>query len=161
METDFYAHSLENRPPSEWHKLEDHLTRTAKLAADFAAAFNAQAWAEIAGKWHDLGKYSKEFQIYLCSQNGINAHIEDVPGRVDHSTAGAQHSIKEIKLLGHIPAYCIAGHHSGLLDARAIGASQEGRLSKNVPQIPTGIPMLEICPASTQKPARGSSQMSV
>jgi CRISPR-associated endonuclease/helicase Cas3 len=133
MKDDFYAHSLLNRPPSDWHKLEDHLVQTAVLAAQFALAFGAADWAHIAGKWHDLGKYSKEFQKYLLSQNGFEAHIEGIPGRVDHSTAGAHHAIEQMRLLGHILAYCLAGHHSGLLDARAVGASQEDRLGKKIP----------------------------
>ena len=133
MKSDFYAHSLLNRPPSDWHKLEDHLVQTAELAAQFASAFGAAEWAYIAGKWHDLGKYSKEFQKYLRSQNGFEAHIEGIPGRVDHSTAGAHHAIEQMRLLGHIIAYCLAGHHSGLLDARAVGASQEDRLGKKIP----------------------------
>jgi CRISPR-associated endonuclease/helicase Cas3 len=133
MLNDFYAHSLLNRPQSDWQRLEDHLNYTAELAAEFASAFGAAEWAFIAGKWHDLGKYSKEFQKYLRSQNGIDAHIEDAPGRVDHSTAGAHHAIEQIKMLGHLLAYCLAGHHSGLLDARAIGSSQEDRLKKKIP----------------------------
>lgn len=133
MENYFYAHSLLDRPESEWHTLEDHLIHTAELAADFASGFGAADWAYIAGKWHDLGKYSKEFQQYLRSQNGFDAHIEGVLGRVDHSTAGAQHAIESSRLLGHLLAYCLAGHHSGLLDARAVGASQEDRLGKKIP----------------------------
>jgi CRISPR-associated endonuclease/helicase Cas3 len=132
MKNDFYAHSLPNRPQSDWHGLADHLVRTAELASQFASAFGAADWAHIAGKWHDLGKYSKEFQNYLCSQNGFDAHIEGIPGRVDHSTAGAHHAIEQMRLLGHILAYCLAGHHSGLLDARAVGASQEDRLGKKI-----------------------------
>jgi CRISPR-associated endonuclease/helicase Cas3 len=86
----FYAHSLQNEPPSKWHKLEDHLIQTSNLASDFASVFGAAEWASLAGILHDLGKYSKEFQKYLLSQNGNDAHIEDAPGRVDHSSAGAQ-----------------------------------------------------------------------
>ncbi|MBL4701183.1 MAG: DEAD/DEAH box helicase family protein [Phycisphaeraceae bacterium] len=42
-------------------------------------------------------------------------------GKIDHSSAGAQHAIKmldgPLKPLGRIAAYCIAGHHGGLADA--------------------------------------------
>lgn len=32
----FYAHSLENKPQSEWQMLDVHLTEVANLAAKFA-----------------------------------------------------------------------------------------------------------------------------
>ncbi len=34
------------RPREEWHRLEDHLSETARLAGSFAAGFGA------AGLWH-------------------------------------------------------------------------------------------------------------
>ena len=37
----------------------------------------------------------------------------EVTGKVDHSTAGAQHAAGLGKL-GRLLAYCIAGHHAGL-----------------------------------------------
>jgi CRISPR-associated endonuclease/helicase Cas3 len=52
----------------------------------------------------------------LCRANGIEAHLEQLPGRVDHSTAGAQHAMNVAGPLGALLAYCIAGHHAGLPD---------------------------------------------
>jgi CRISPR-associated endonuclease/helicase Cas3 len=79
-----------------------------------------------------LGKYSKEFQAYLRSVGGpSDSHIEDVSassGRVDHSTAGAQHSGKQ-QPFGPLLAYVIAGHHAGLPD----GVELRERLKKNIP----------------------------
>lgn len=37
------------------HRLEEHLSKVAKRAADYAAAFQSDQWAELAGRWHDLG----------------------------------------------------------------------------------------------------------
>ncbi len=54
----FYAHSLNGRPVEDWHRLEEHLFGTAKLAAKFAAEFGCGEWGYLAGLWHDLGKYS-------------------------------------------------------------------------------------------------------
>jgi CRISPR-associated endonuclease/helicase Cas3 len=128
----YYAHSLPGRPDSEWQPLAEHLRNVSKLAGDFAAAFGAREWGELAGLWHDLGKYSTEFQAYLRA--GAETCSETLPGRVDHSTAGAQYAIQAVPLLGHLAAYCIAGHHSGLLDGRAaVGANQVNRLAKEVP----------------------------
>ena len=53
-------------------------------------------------------------------------------GRTDHSTAGAQHAAAHIDVLGHLLAYSIAGHHSGLLDGRGPGSCLEARLTKAV-----------------------------
>ena len=118
----------------EWkfHELSEHLSETARLARDFASAFGGGDWAYLAGLWHDIGKYSAEFQAYLRRENGLEGHIENVPGRVDHSTAGAQHAVRELNLLGHLLAYIIAGHHSGLLDGRSESACQEDRLKKRI-----------------------------
>lgn len=113
------------------HHLEDHLRGVAALAESFAAAFGAGDWAKLAGLWHDLGKYQKAFQNYICSASGYDAHIEPSPekpnyseaarGKVDHSTAGALHAVERTlepgkKAIGRILAYLIAGHHAGLPD---------------------------------------------
>lgn len=97
------------------HLLDDHLRGVARIAADFAANFESGDWANIAGIWHDLGKYSTEFQQYIRSVTGYDAHIE-APGRVDHSTAGAIHAMRQFGAHGRILAYLIAGHHAGLAD---------------------------------------------
>jgi len=97
------------------HLLDDHLRDVAQISADFAANFESRDWAHIAGLWHDLGKYSTEFQCYIRSVTGYDAHIE-APGRVDHSTAGAIHAMRQFGTHGRILAYLIAGHHAGLAD---------------------------------------------
>lgn len=82
--------------------IEEHLTSTAALAGNFAAAFGAQAEAAYTALLHDIGKYSVGFQQRL--QGGPP---------VDHSTAGAKAAIQD----GNIPAaLAIAGHHSGIPD---------------------------------------------
>lgn len=140
MPANFYAHSLAGQPPEKWEPLEDHLRAVAALARDFAAKFGAADWGELVGLWHDVGKFSREFQAYLHRENGIEAHLEleDYAGRVDHSTAGAQLAVKGAGAAGRILAYCIAGHHAGLPDAVA-DAGKSGldhRLAATVPAIP-------------------------
>jgi len=76
MSREYYAHSFEGKPPEEWHRLEDHLKEVAKMARSFADVFGAGEWGYLAGLWHDLGKYSQEFQKRLLDAQDANAHIE-------------------------------------------------------------------------------------
>jgi len=136
-----YAHSLEGEGQDEWEPLEAHLRLVAEGdggfpgAEGFAGAFGAGQWGQVLGWWHDLGKYSADFQDYLNSSNGLEAHLE-TPDRVDHSTAGAQHANNLCGgSTGRILAYCLAGHHVGLPDATATGGGTSGlndRLEKKI-----------------------------
>ena len=137
-ERNYYAHSLEGLPPIRWELLEEHLQDVAKLAEQFAAKFNAGAWGRQLGLWHDIGKYSEEFQDYLLTQNGYEAHLETRRDRVDHSSAGAQLACKynqQGREQFFILAYCLAGHHAGLADACDGKSSLECRLEKCIPRI--------------------------
>jgi CRISPR-associated endonuclease/helicase Cas3 len=130
----YYAHSLPGRPPEEWQPLEEHLKNVAELAKSFAESFGAGDWAYLAGLWHDLGKYSDEFQKMLFEANDLDAHIETRPGKPDHSTAGAQYASNWHKDKGKILAYTIAGHHTGLPDGKTNENSCLAvRLHKNIP----------------------------
>ena len=77
-----------------------HLNKVAYLAGKFAAemfapestsAKTAKQWGELAGWWHDLGKFAPEWQEYL--KNKVDPHRDDISGKVDHSTTGAQFSL--------------------------------------------------------------------
>lgn len=104
----------------------DHLTGTAETAAEFADVFGCREWGYSCGLLHDIGKYSDKFQKRLLG------------GTItDHSTAGAQELYHKHKYTGMIGAYCIAGHHSGLLDGGSIAdqggeATLTGRLRKTL-----------------------------
>ena len=135
MDRRCYAHTLPGRVEEEWQDLREHLEGVSKRAAASGAYFHAGDWARVAGLWHDLGKYSDAFQSYLRTASSPDPHIADTPsvsGRTDHSTAGAQHAAAHIDVLGHLLAYSIAGHHSGLLDGRGPGSCLEARLTKAV-----------------------------
>ena len=122
----YFAHvrqSIEGKWES--HYLEDHLRAVASRAAQFAMPFGSSDWAELAGLWHDLGKYQQGFQEYIRTASGYEAHIETAPGRIDHSTAGAIHAYQQFGLKGRILAYLIAGHHTGLLDWQSDTAGQK------------------------------------
>ncbi len=114
-----------------------HLNKVACLATKFASemfppnsteADTASDWGYIVGLWHDLGKFAPEWQRYLRSK--ADPHSDEITGKVDHSTAGAQHSIQSHPILGHLLGYPIAGHHSGLLDGQSNSSCQAKRISK-------------------------------
>jgi CRISPR-associated endonuclease/helicase Cas3 len=101
------------------HGLREHLERVSALAMQFAELFGSGPWGFLSGLWHDLGKYSADFQAYIRSANGFEAqraHIENVPGRVDHSSAGAVLASERFKDAGRALWLAIAGHHAGLAD---------------------------------------------
>jgi len=127
----YYAHTAP-QAGSDWQLLEDHLRGVAERASNFSESFEAPEWGRLAGLWHDIGKYSSAFQDYLRSATEPDVHLSDQGKRTDHSTAGAQLAVRAFGGLGHLLAFPIAGHHSGLLDAIAPGASLDHRLEKAV-----------------------------
>lgn len=116
----FYAHSLKGKPVTQWQRLEDHLHHVAILASEFAKPFGGDEWARLAGFWHDLGKYSKEFQKMLYEANGIECHLETKPGKVIHSQAGGHLAQQKMSRgMDRIFCWLIMGHHAGLTDYSA------------------------------------------
>ncbi|MGH9444067.1 MAG: CRISPR-associated endonuclease Cas3'' [Thermoanaerobaculia bacterium] len=115
-----YAHSKEGRPKEDWHLLERHLRDTGGRAKEFASKWAAGNWGYLAGLWHDLGKFSENFQRYIGAGDP-DAHIEDAskPGRVDHSTAGAVLAKNRFGDNGLPLSLVIAGHHAGLADVQS------------------------------------------
>ena len=78
------------------HILSEHLLQTAKRASVLASTFGYADWGYLAALWHDIGKYSQDFQNMIQAKNGLDAHIEP-KSRVDHSTAGAINAIEQGK----------------------------------------------------------------
>jgi CRISPR-associated endonuclease/helicase Cas3 len=87
-----YAHTKAGCLPDQWQPLEEHLRNVADLASEFAKPFGGEEWARLAGLWHDLGKYSDAFQKKLFDANGIETHLETLPGKVIHSEAGGHNA---------------------------------------------------------------------
>ncbi|MCC7408367.1 MAG: CRISPR-associated helicase Cas3' [Phycisphaeraceae bacterium] len=147
----YFAHTRLGCGPEQWEPLEVHLRQVAEGAtkgrdpgqgaADFTGKFASAEWGRVLGLWHDLGKYSGEFQAYLrASSNEQTAeadiHVAEIRGRVDHATAGAQHAVQRHGSVGRLLAYAIAGHHGGLPDNvdRSTGGHSglEDRLKKQI-----------------------------
>ena len=145
----FYVHSLEGQPREKWETMAEHEDHVAKLCANFLKRIDAnlEAWGDLLGRWHDLGKYSNEFQTYLHQSNDLlnelpDVHRAEVCGRIDHSTAAAQLSLDSFEAKGKLLAYAFAGHHAGLPDWDD-GTTQTGlrqRLKKKIPQWTTNAP---------------------
>lgn len=117
----FLAHISEDKLRKQ--TILEHLKGTAGLTASFSDVFHCREWGYGCGLMHDIGKYSDKFQKRL--EGGAIT---------DHATAGA----KELYRRKNYPAaYCIAGHHCGLLDggsAADVGgeATLRGRMQKEL-----------------------------
>ncbi|MEL7498744.1 MAG: CRISPR-associated endonuclease Cas3'' [Planctomycetota bacterium] len=121
--------------------MQEHEELVAKYCRSFLGRVDPtlESWGDLLGRWHDLGKYSNEFQTYLHQANNqldrlSDAHRADIAGKVDHSTAAAQLAVKKFGLAGRLLAYPLAGHHAGLPDWDD-GITQTGlrqRLAKNI-----------------------------
>lgn len=105
-------------------RLRDHLTGVAELSGRFAAAFGEEAVGRLLGMYHDIGKYSPDFQAYIRASEEEKKKRR---GQIDHSTAGAQeicklgngaaktHDIRRLwQAMAHMMAFCIVGHHGGM-----------------------------------------------
>lgn len=131
----FFAHSHPNRGPDGWQRLEEHLWKVANRARGFGEGFETADWAELAGLWHDLGKYQDEFQELLAGE----------PRQVDHSSVGAGLAMGVGKGQALGLALAIAGHHGGLADVSGPGERGDPtplqmRLSRTAPLLKSVLP---------------------
>ena len=115
MVNQYYAHSLDGKPISEWQPLKAHLKNVAEIAAEFADYFGAPVWGSILGANHDLGKGTRAWQAYLRRANAIiDEFARFYKGHPTHAFVGAQWLSRHSREAGKLLAYCIAGHHGGL-----------------------------------------------
>lgn len=125
-------------------KLEDHLLGVALLARQFASEFGNEEWGNLLGLWHDLGKYSDEFQEYIKKNSGFEEG--ERLGKTDHTSAAAILAKEMYSNFFWQPvAYCIAGHHAGLhnwLPEPGVSGDLSDRLKKQefLDKIRTKIP---------------------
>ena len=139
---------LSSTDPSNIGHLERVSAKTAHFAKEMMSETSglvefSQEMGRLIGGWHDLGKYSTEFQRYLrnAASRG-DGHSEEIRGKVDHATAGAQYAVENIPGLGVLMAFAIAGHHTGLMDWSSSHsvAALKARLKKTVPDWQTYAP---------------------
>lgn len=106
----YFAHKNDEKKIKQ--TIIEHSDGTAIYAEKFAKEFTDGILGKILGQYHDIGKYSKEFQNYL-EYGGIR-------GSVDHSGAGSkeffQYGIMSKNSTFFLLSLCIAGHHGGLPD---------------------------------------------
>lgn len=107
MNSRYIAHRSDDG--QEDQTLQDHLKNVSELAATFAAAFSSSEYGRYIGALHDIGKYADRWQRYI---RGL------IREKIDHSTAGAKEACKIYgkNAIGYLMAYCISGHHAGLLN---------------------------------------------
>ena len=104
-----FAHTADGGKEN-WQPLQSHLRQVAETCQFFARNFDDAGYAKWCGWLHDLGKISKEFQVYLERGGGR---------KVDHSTAGwrlamALFGEKKCPFVAAILGFPVAGHHAGL-----------------------------------------------
>jgi len=140
----YFAHSTDSQgqPTQRLQPLQEHLKCVAELARHFAEPFGGGEWAFWAGLWHDLGKYSEEFQRYLLQDSSEDFHEAEIREKVDHTSAGAQYATEKIPCLGYLLAYAVSGHHAGLLDGVSANACLYKRLTKKLPPWEHGLGQL-------------------
>ncbi len=117
-----FAHIKKEDGKFVLQSIEEHCQNTAIMAKEMGECFGAGEWAKLCGLWHDIGKYSPKFQQHIIASSGYDTTIRD-PGKVDHATAGTLLAKEELKGLCLPLAYCICGHHSGLMDYIGDGRS--------------------------------------
>ena len=124
MPTEYIAHVKEKNGKWRKHLLEDHLQGVANIAKRYASSFSSAEWAELAGLWHDLGKYRPAFQKHIKKSSGYNPDAsissEKDPNK-NHASTGAMYAVEymrkhKVEHFGRALAYVIAGHHAGLPD---------------------------------------------
>jgi CRISPR-associated endonuclease/helicase Cas3 len=112
--------------------IDEHLNGTALFAASFAAKFQNEDWGKVLGLWHDLGKFSEIFQNYIKTNSGYEEDDQKKP-KTDHTSAGAIFARDILPMFWPPFAYCIAGHHAGLLNfypELGISGDLQNRLTK-------------------------------
>src|ERR1051325_5765871 len=84
----YFAHVRQGEGELVAHDLGEHLHSVARRAEECTRDFGGGDWAQVAGLWCDLRKYSAKFQLRIMSVSGYNpeAHLEGPVGQVDPST---------------------------------------------------------------------------
>lgn len=97
--------------------VKEHLNNVAQLSSAFSDVFGEAEMGQLIGLYHDIGKYSHDFQRYIRLPEE-----KQIRGSVDHSTAGTQYVLQQpgksldANLEKMAAGFAIAGHHGGIPD---------------------------------------------
>ncbi len=121
MNKDYYAHIRVNSEKKfEYQSVKEHSENTAKISEKILRDIGIGKVGYITGILHDMGKFKKEFQMYLLDAvNGKNVRR----GSVTHTFSGTKYILDNyhpdlndsISILTETIAIAIASHH-GLID---------------------------------------------
>ena len=90
--------------------VREHLEKVSALASQFGEALSMKEEAELAGLFHDFGKYSDQFQGVLA---GVNRHVDHaLSGAVFFKSCWGKSAV--MSKHGKHVVEAIAGHHDGL-----------------------------------------------
>jgi CRISPR-associated endonuclease/helicase Cas3 len=118
---DIMAHYRES--DGVMQSVAEHLEGTADLARNFAGKIGFDAFGEIAGLLHDLGKATASFDSYI--RTGVGLYKADDPRyyksdqKMDHAGAGTKFVYQYSRLdetVKTILCTIIKSHHGGLID---------------------------------------------
>ncbi|MDI3537169.1 MAG: CRISPR-associated endonuclease/helicase Cas3 [Epulopiscium sp.] len=148
---EFIAHIREK--DRKVQSLINHLEGVSSLTFESSKYISCPNVGMLLGLLHDFGKYSSIFQEYIRSANEfveldtniISSDVENIHGKIDHSTAGAQFAWNEllknnndpkIRIFAQFIALCIVSHHSGLIDCLSTDGEEVfiKRINKNPDQ---------------------------
>jgi CRISPR-associated endonuclease/helicase Cas3 len=111
----YYARYSRDRNCKQF--LKKHLKDVSCMTSTNASKIGLEIFGKYLGLSHDLGKYSKEFQNY------INSNDKTKKGKIVHAKAGAKLFYKNIKdadkssnFLKELLALCCMSHHTNLID---------------------------------------------
>lgn len=102
---EYYAHTRED---GERQTVKAHLIGVSKLAEDFSVDL-LKPLAKKASLYHDIGKYALNFQ----------KRLDDDKVKFSHAACGAieyKNLADKNDCFAPLMEYCIAGHHTGLMD---------------------------------------------
>lgn len=112
---EYWAHWDEEKK----QKLSQHLMNTATLCKSYSVD-KLKNIAYYCGLYHDLGKYTEDFQ----------RKVNNPKITTSHSDCGAYELYRRIgrddipKIIAFLMAYCITGHHTGLKDGGSMGDNE-------------------------------------
>ncbi len=116
MSMDFENYIAHTSEDGRTQSVKEHLVQTAELSRDNAIP-EFKEIAYCCGLYHDLGKYSPEFQNYIRNKGDKTVHAWFGAARIIEKCDKFKDTKKSY---ANMLAYCIYGHHTGLPDADAI-----------------------------------------